>query len=670
MKTRHYMVIILFIAALTPVLFSQNQFSTKEIYHFSSSCGDVKNILITDDNSNFVTISKSGCIKAYNLSNGKETNSLNTQGITPSDVIIIDNKILAVAFNDKIKFFQFPELIEKGIITLPASINKLAGTNSENNFYAGCSNGDVYLINPNENAFIQLFNSHSSEINSLSFSKENNLLVTAGKDGALKSWNTNKKSLVNNLIGNSNTVYTTLSISNDGQLLVTGSVDKMVRVWDLKEGKLIKNINEHSNDLTHVLFSPDASFFVSIGLDKSINFWNTNGYKLLKSIRNIKSNVNGTALSNNILLIAIDNEITAYEISSSFQTAENRSTTQPKGIQIEINQQGTTRALTINKESPVKLLTGKVTSQFKIKEFLINNEQVKLNSDGTFEYEIPTSYNEKIILIRAVDVKNNSAEKEFTLSTGLSSDVVEDKSNYDPSLGKVGKYYALFIGVEKYSDTKIPSLDNPIKDAQSLIDILSKNYSFDKENVKMLKNPTRSEILSELDNFRKKVGEEDNFLLFYAGHGYWDKEISQGYWLPSDAKKDNRANWISNGDLRDNIRGIKSRHTLLISDACFSGGIFKTRSLLKDAPPSINMVYSMNSRKGMTSGTLTEVADNSPFIKFLIKRLKENKDKYMTAESLFASIKTAIMNNSTQVPQYGEIYDAGDEGGDFVFIKK
>ena len=51
-----------------------------------------------------------------------------------------------------------------------------------------------------------------------------------------------------------------------------------------------------------------------------------------------------------------------------------------------------------------------------------------------------------------------------------------------------------------------------------------------------------------------------------------------GYWFPADAEKDYTTNWIYNDVLVANLRRIRSRHTLLISDACFSGSIFKTRS--------------------------------------------------------------------------------------------
>ena len=122
----------------------------------------------------------------------------------------------------------------------------------------------------------------------------------------------------------------------------------------------------------------------------------------------------------------------------------------------------------------------------------------------------------------------------------------------------------------------------------------------------------------------------------------------------------------------DFIRGIETTHTLLITDACFSGGIFKTRKAFSDAPPAITELYKLPSRKAMTSGTLKEVPDKSVFVEYLTKLLQGNNDKYMTSEQLFTSFRNAVINNSpvNQIPQFGEIRQSCDEGGEFVFIKR
>jgi len=90
------------------------------------------------------------------------------------------------------------------------------------------------------------------------------------------------------------------------------------------------------------------------------------------------------------------------------------------------------------------------------------------------------------------------------------------------------------------------------------------------------------------------------------------------------------------------------------------------------APKDIQELYKLPSRKAMTSGAMKEVPDKSVFIEYLVKRLDQNTDKFLPAEQLFSSFKAAVINNSPngQVPQFGEIRETGDEGGDFIFIKK
>ncbi|WP_158281476.1 caspase family protein [Sediminitomix flava] len=233
-----------------------------------------------------------------------------------------------------------------------------------------------------------------------------------------------------------------------------------------------------------------------------------------------------------------------------------------------------------------------------------------------------------------------------------------------------GKYYALLIGVQDYGDPEINSLTNPINDVTDLNKILIENYEFEGENVQILKNPSRSSIVESFDLLRAKMTAEDNLLIFFAGHGYWDDSSKLGFWLPSDAKRNSTANWLGNSRLKDYISSIPSKHTLLIADACFSGGIFQTRKAFSEDRPDIKRLYDLPSRKAMTSGTLKEVPDESVFVHFLKKRLLENEEKYVSSEELFSSFRRAVMNNSENVPQYGEIKGAGDEGGDFIFIKK
>ncbi len=232
-------------------------------------------------------------------------------------------------------------------------------------------------------------------------------------------------------------------------------------------------------------------------------------------------------------------------------------------------------------------------------------------------------------------------------------------------------YHALIITINSYADPKFNDLDGPIKDGQNLAKVLQEFYNFDKKNVKILKNATRSQIIKAFDEYKKKLDEKCNLLIFYAGHGKYDEDTETGYWLPSDAGFENTANWIQNSSVRDYIKAIRTQHTLVISDACFAGSIL--RDFFPDADKSINEIYKNKSRKAIISGDV-QAPDKSVFVEYLIQYLNSIERPYFPAQDLFSKIRGPVINNSKtdQIPEYKSIHLTGDEGtqGDFVFSKK
>lgn len=265
-------------------------------------------------------------------------------------------------------------------------------------------------------------------------------------------------------------------------------------------------------------------------------------------------------------------------------------------------------------------------------------------------------------------IQNRSPAESIQIVAERNQEPLENKSNI---VKPNGSYHALLIGNSNYQDDAL-DLEKPHEDIIKLKSVLENNYSFDTDNIVVLENASREVIFSTLYQLRTQLTTNDNLLIFYAGHGFWDEQVAQGYWWPVDADKDNPSNWLSNSDLREQIRGINSAHTLLISDACFSGGIFKTRGGedIRKASTDIKLLYRMPSRRAITSGTLSTVPDNSVFFNYLIKYLEDNERDFLPASELFTQVRRSVLNNSLTVPQDGVIMDTGDEGGDFIFIRK
>lgn len=317
-----------------------------------------------------------------------------------------------------------------------------------------------------------------------------------------------------------------------------------------------------------------------------------------------------------------------------------------------------TRGFKLVKKQQVDI-EGVVLDSDGIGSLKINDMATEISEGGQFKSTMTLEVGMNKLLVQFIDGKNNLTEKEYTIEREEEF-IVSDGSDY----------YALLIANQDYDDPEIRDLQNPLADAASLRKILLEKYAFIDQNIVLLENPTREDIIDQFDMLSSKVDDKDNVLIFYAGHGYWDKDSEIGYWLPKNSRKKSKSAWFRNSTLRDYIQEIKSNHTLLIADACFSGGIFQTRTAFSDASIGISRLNAIPSRKAMTSGALSEVPDKSVFMKYLIKRLSDNDEKYLPSESLFSSFRTAVLNNSPNVPQYGTVQNAGDEGGDFIFILK
>ncbi len=316
--------------------------------------------------------------------------------------------------------------------------------------------------------------------------------------------------------------------------------------------------------------------------------------------------------------------------------------------------------------APDVYLIGRLTDESVIQSLFINDSTVDLDENGFFQKFLHLHEGLNVLEIEATDLRSNSSSELINLIY-LPDRKIQAEENV---LERSGEYYALIIGINEYDDPALVDLDNPVTDATMLYSTLIGNYLFDPQNVLLLKNPTRADIIKKLDELSYRLSQNDNLLIFYAGHGYWDEDKETGFWLPADAERFSSVNWIRNSTIQDYIGDIKTNHTLLISDACFAGSIFKTRAAFQDAPMAINKLYSLSSRKAMTSGTFEEVPDRSVFLEFFLKRLTENNKKYISASELFNSFREAVLNNSPNIPQYGVIQDSGDEGGDFIFIQR
>ena len=296
-----------------------------------------------------------------------------------------------------------------------------------------------------------------------------------------------------------------------------------------------------------------------------------------------------------------------------------------------------------------------------------------IEAGGIFEFSIDLNPGINKIVINAIDRNENANSEVFNIDFEermMAAASVSDSAFADdiPEINGNINYYALLIAEKDYDDEGFKDLQTPIDDASEVSNILINQYDFAESNVKLLTNATRQMIIDTLSALCNMMTDADNLLIFYAGHGDEKRtngEIVGGYIIPSDAKKGNRASYISNQDLVEPVLNTQARHVLFVVDACFAGLM---RSTMDDAPQGIKNLYNNKSRRILTSGNREQVPDGGQFI-YNVKNYLRNPGKvYLTANDLYNYI---VDNNRTSnTPIYERISNAGDVSIGHFILKK
>jgi hypothetical protein len=330
-------------------------------------------------------------------------------------------------------------------------------------------------------------------------------------------------------------------------------------------------------------------------------------------------------------------------------------------------------------------LTGKVTSSAGLDKVFVNQQPVDVDASGVFRAGVDVGSKQTSVEIRATDRNRKESALTVTLLAGgaASDDVVAAGGGDSRPLQKgnidFGRYYALIIGNASY--TAYPALRTPVADAKSLDVVLRERYGF---KTKVLINANRHAIMSALNEISKKLTDQDNLLVYYAGHGEIDKATQSAYWLPTDAETGNSANWISSQSITEFLSIMPARHIMVVADSCYAGAL--TGSAVARLPEGMDeskrekWLKVMNTRKArtvLTSGGVQPVmdeggGDHSVFAKAFLTVLRSNQ-RVLEDYDVFRSVAGQVSRSASsagfeQKPQYAPLQHAGHEGSPFFFV--
>jgi uncharacterized caspase-like protein len=253
-----------------------------------------------------------------------------------------------------------------------------------------------------------------------------------------------------------------------------------------------------------------------------------------------------------------------------------------------------------------------------------------------------------------------------------------------PYDAEYGRFYALVIGNQDY--LRLPDLQSPHNDASRIAELLESKYGF---IVETLLDANYIQIRQAINDLNNVLTEEDNLLIFYAGHGtrVQTGNVEKGYWLPVNADAaPNNTFWVENEFITSHLQLLNAKRILVVADSCYAGLLSDAREFraFGGEIPTYNEAQfrfklQRKSRLLISSGGDEPVLDNagqgnSVFAKAFLDVLESNT-KILAGPELFIRVRDLVRVGARAVdfeqePEFKTIDFTGNEFGDFFFVPR
>ncbi len=234
--------------------------------------------------------------------------------------------------------------------------------------------------------------------------------------------------------------------------------------------------------------------------------------------------------------------------------------------------------------------------------------------------------------------------------------------------------YAVFFPVSDYAGgwSQLPSTRSECND---LAADLSSLYGFQTE---VLPNKTKAGIKAKLVELAGRTyGPNDQLLLFFSMHGYFDETGEEGCLCPAGARTADPGfdTWLLHAELRTLAAKIPCEHILLVLDACYSGTFGGKKGgpsgpdYQQDSPDcqaTIDKALRRKTRYYIASGA----KERTPAVSEMVKKMRVALGGRYSGDDGVLALKEllAALSEANPAPKDGEF--TGDLGGGFVFVPK
>jgi len=195
------------------------------------------------------------------------------------DIKIIGNEVYVGTGDGVLTIVDIEKrAIRKHIKLSSKSIRVFAVATDKKHLAVGLSDHSIKILDiANDFQPIANLSNHTNSVFALSYSPDEDLLISGGRDAHLKFWDSTDYSQIQNIAAHLYAINY-VSFKEDGKLFVSCSMDKSMKIWDVAEQKLLKVIDKarnagHGTSINKVIWSTYQGNIISVSDDRSISIW-------------------------------------------------------------------------------------------------------------------------------------------------------------------------------------------------------------------------------------------------------------------------------------------------------------------------------------------------------------------------------------------------------------
>ena len=181
-------------------------------------------------------------------------------------------------------------------------------------YVAGSAN-DICIWNAKTGKLQVSLRGHSAQIDSISFSSNDQQIVSSSKDGTIKIWAWK--------LGDDESVadghrrwISSIAFSKDGSLVASGSWNGSVAIWDASTGRIKTLQVYHDWAVMSVAFSPDGQLLASGGREGDVVLWDVTKQER-KASMDIGYNPGCNIMDHSSITFSKDGRLIAFSLGNS-----------------------------------------------------------------------------------------------------------------------------------------------------------------------------------------------------------------------------------------------------------------------------------------------------------------------------------------------------------------